>query len=201
MASELGEVARLFVCHLVRVIKMASELGEVARSFVCHLVRVIKMTSELGKGRLPKAFSNCQMLATALSKSKLKMLRLRPQTQKHIRSGWSHYTDTSEPVAGNGVQNMVTVQSGFRTKDVSITSLSPTRLPLALTGPKCVCVCVRACVRACVRVCVRARVCMYVCVCVCVCARARFLFSFFYFIVHVNVSQHWFYRPPNVKRG
>jgi hypothetical protein len=28
---------------------------------------------------------------------------LRPQTPKHIRGGWSHYTDTSEPVEG-GVQ-------------------------------------------------------------------------------------------------
>jgi hypothetical protein len=27
----------------------------------------------------------------------------RPQTPKHIRGGWSHYTDTSEPVDG-GVQ-------------------------------------------------------------------------------------------------
>jgi hypothetical protein len=38
---------------------------------------------------------------------------LRPQTPKHIRGGWSHYTDTSESVDGNGAQNMVTVQSGF----------------------------------------------------------------------------------------
>jgi hypothetical protein len=28
---------------------------------------------------------------------------LRPQTPKHIRGGWSHYTDTSEPIDG-GVQ-------------------------------------------------------------------------------------------------
>jgi hypothetical protein len=41
------------------------------------------------------------------------VIALRPQTQKHIRGGWSHYTDTSEPVDGNGAQNMVTVQSGF----------------------------------------------------------------------------------------
>jgi hypothetical protein len=40
---------------------------------------------------------------------------------KHIRGGWSHYTDTSEPVDGYGAQNMVTVQSGFRTSDFSIT--------------------------------------------------------------------------------
>jgi hypothetical protein len=31
----------------------------------------------------------------------------------HISGGWSHYADTSEPVDGNGAQNMVTVQSGF----------------------------------------------------------------------------------------
>jgi hypothetical protein len=33
---------------------------------------------------------------------------LRPQTPKHIRGGWSHYTDASKPVDGNGAQNMVT---------------------------------------------------------------------------------------------
>jgi hypothetical protein len=31
------------------------------------------------------------------------VVALRPQTPKHIRGGWSHYTDTSEPVDG-GVQ-------------------------------------------------------------------------------------------------
>jgi hypothetical protein len=39
------------------------------------------------------------------------VIALRPQSPKHIRGGWSHYTDTSEPVDGNGSQNMVTVQS------------------------------------------------------------------------------------------
>jgi hypothetical protein len=48
-------------------------------------------------------------------------IALRPQTPKHTRGGWSHYTDTSEPVNGNGAQNMVTVQPGFRTSDLSIT--------------------------------------------------------------------------------
>jgi hypothetical protein len=39
---------------------------------------------------------------------------LRTQTQKHIRGGgWSHYTDTSEPVDGYGAPVMVTVQSRF----------------------------------------------------------------------------------------
>jgi hypothetical protein len=28
------------------------------------------------------------------------VIALRPQTPKHIRAGWSHYTDTSEPVDG-----------------------------------------------------------------------------------------------------
>jgi hypothetical protein len=41
------------------------------------------------------------------------VVALRPQTPEHIRGDWSHYTDTSEPVVGNGAQNMVTVQSGF----------------------------------------------------------------------------------------
>jgi hypothetical protein len=40
---------------------------------------------------------------------------LRLQTLKHIKGGWSHYTDTSEPVNGNGAKNMVMVLSGFRT--------------------------------------------------------------------------------------
>jgi hypothetical protein len=42
-------------------------------------------------------------------------------------------TVTSEPVDGNGAQNMANVQSGFRTKDLSITG--PTRFSPALTGP------------------------------------------------------------------
>jgi hypothetical protein len=57
---------------------------------------------------------------------------LRPQTPKHIRGGWSHYTDTREPV--DGAQNIVTVQSGFRTRDLLITG--PTRLQPAPAGPK-----------------------------------------------------------------
>jgi hypothetical protein len=56
---------------------------------------------------------------------KERMVALRPQTPKHIKGGWSHYTDTSEPVDVNGAQNMVTVQSAFRTSDLSITG--PTR--------------------------------------------------------------------------
>jgi hypothetical protein len=63
------------------------------------------------------------------------VIALHPQTPKHIRGAWSHYdyTDTSEPVDGNGAENMVTVQCGFRTRDLSITG--PTCLPTALTGP------------------------------------------------------------------
>jgi hypothetical protein len=41
------------------------------------------------------------------------VIALRPQPPKHIRGGWSHYTDTREPIDGNGSQNMVTVQSGY----------------------------------------------------------------------------------------
>jgi hypothetical protein len=32
------------------------------------------------------------------------VIALRPQTPKHIRGCWSHYTDNSEPVDGNGAQ-------------------------------------------------------------------------------------------------
>jgi hypothetical protein len=39
------------------------------------------------------------------------VIALRAQTPKHIKGGWSHYTDTSEPVDGDWAQNMVTVQS------------------------------------------------------------------------------------------
>jgi hypothetical protein len=48
------------------------------------------------------------------------MVALRPHTPKHIRGGWSQYTDTSERVVGYGAQNMVLVQSGFRTSDLKI---------------------------------------------------------------------------------
>jgi hypothetical protein len=41
------------------------------------------------------------------------VVALRPQTPEHITGSWSHYTDTSEPVDGNGAQNVVTVQCGF----------------------------------------------------------------------------------------
>jgi hypothetical protein len=41
--------------------------------------------------------------------------------------------EDSHSVDGNGAQNTVTVQSGFRTRDLSITG--PTRLKTALTGP------------------------------------------------------------------
>jgi hypothetical protein len=53
------------------------------------------------------------------------VIALRPQTLKQVRCGWSHYSDTSEPVDGDRAQNMVTVQSGFRTRDLSITDEIP----------------------------------------------------------------------------
>jgi hypothetical protein len=62
------------------------------------------------------------------------VIALRPQTLKPNRASWSHYTDTSEPVDGNGALNMVTVQSGFRIRDLSITG--PTCIPTALTGSR-----------------------------------------------------------------
>jgi hypothetical protein len=61
------------------------------------------------------------------------VIALCPLTPKHIRGGWSHYTDTSKLADGNGAQNMVTVQSGFRTRDFTITD--PTLLPTVLTVP------------------------------------------------------------------
>jgi hypothetical protein len=63
---------------------------------------------------------------------KERMVALRLHLPKHIRGGWSQYTDNSEPVddyrhkrTSIEAQNMVTVQSGFRTSDISITG--PTR--------------------------------------------------------------------------
>jgi hypothetical protein len=41
------------------------------------------------------------------------VIALRPQAPESIRGGWSHFTDASEPVDGNGAQNMISVQSGF----------------------------------------------------------------------------------------
>jgi hypothetical protein len=52
---------------------------------------------------------------------KKRMVALHPHTPKHIRGSWSQYTDTSEPVNGHVEHNMVTVQSEFRTSDLSIT--------------------------------------------------------------------------------
>jgi hypothetical protein len=51
---------------------------------------------------------------------------LRPQTSKHIRGGWSHYTDTSEPVDG-GVQLWTTrtILSVKMDRENSLTLLWP----------------------------------------------------------------------------
>jgi hypothetical protein len=41
------------------------------------------------------------------------VIALHPHTPKHMRGGWSHYTDTSELADAKGAQNIVNVQSGF----------------------------------------------------------------------------------------
>jgi hypothetical protein len=69
------------------------------------------------------------------------VIALCPQTPKHMRGGWSHYTDTSEPVDGNGAQNMVTVQSGFepatfRSLALEFTNCSNKTHTLILRGKK-----------------------------------------------------------------
>jgi hypothetical protein len=68
------------------------------------------------------------------------VIALRPQTPKPIRGGWSHIrllTRANQLMDdGNGAHNMVTVPSGFRTRNFSITG--PTRLPTSLTRPTCV---------------------------------------------------------------
>jgi hypothetical protein len=59
-------------------------------------------------------------VAPVSGRKKERMVALRPHTLKHIRGGWLYYTDTGEPVDGYGAQNMVTVQSGSRTSELSI---------------------------------------------------------------------------------
>jgi hypothetical protein len=52
-----------------------------------------------------KALTNIRCLCLIRGTLKSLVIALRPQTPKHIRGGWSHYTDTSKPVAGNGAHN------------------------------------------------------------------------------------------------
>jgi hypothetical protein len=61
------------------------------------------------------------------------VIALRSQTPKHIRGGWSHYTDTSEPVDGK-IWSLPNPGSNQRPKF----DHWPTSLPTALTGPKLV---------------------------------------------------------------
>jgi hypothetical protein len=72
------------------------------------------------------------------------VIALRPHTPKHIRGGWSHSTDTSEPIVGyetNNIlnffgyetNNILTDQSGIRTSYLSITS--PIHLPVWYLDP------------------------------------------------------------------
>jgi hypothetical protein len=42
-----------------------------------------------------------------------RMVALRPHTPKHIKGGWSHYTDTSEPVEVMGLKIWSLFNPGF----------------------------------------------------------------------------------------
>jgi hypothetical protein len=57
------------------------------------------------------------------------VIALRPQTPKHIRGGWSHYTDTSEPVdGGEGTLQLLTTRTVLSVKmdkENSLTLLWP----------------------------------------------------------------------------
>jgi hypothetical protein len=53
-------------------------------------------------------------------------IALRPQTLKHVRGGWSYHTDYSEPVDGNGAQNMVS--------PIRVSNQGPGYWPNALTN-------------------------------------------------------------------
>jgi hypothetical protein len=54
------------------------------------------------------------------------VIALRPQTPKHIRGGWSHYTDTSEPVDGGvGTLQLWTTRTILMDRENSLTLLWP----------------------------------------------------------------------------
>jgi hypothetical protein len=56
-------------------------------------------------------------------------LALRPRTLKHVRGGWPHYKNTSEPVASYGANIIVTVQFGIRTSDLIAQRANQLRYP------------------------------------------------------------------------
>jgi hypothetical protein len=64
---------------------------------------------ERRKGHRAPLASGLPASLTKLCISEFWVIALRPRTPKHIRGGWSHYTDTSELVDGNGAQSMITV--------------------------------------------------------------------------------------------
>jgi hypothetical protein len=53
------------------------------------------------------------------------VVALRPQTPKHIRGGWSHYTDTSEPVDGGVLWTTRTILSVKMDRENSLTLIWP----------------------------------------------------------------------------
>jgi hypothetical protein len=53
------------------------------------------------------------------------VIALRPQTPKHIRGGWSHYTDTSEQVDGGVLWTTRTILSVKMDRENSLTLLWP----------------------------------------------------------------------------
>jgi hypothetical protein len=91
-----------------------------ARHAAVHRVPVTELSPQLVQGGLGDAalvgvlvrlavnivpHFQCQLLRPVRKKERLVwvlVIALRPQTPKHIRGGWSHYTDTSKPVDGNG---------------------------------------------------------------------------------------------------
>jgi hypothetical protein len=62
------------------------------------------------------------------------IIALRQQTLKHIRGGWSHYTDTSKPADGNGGSKYGHCPIRVQTSDLSITG--PRAYQLLLPGPQ-----------------------------------------------------------------
>jgi hypothetical protein len=71
--------------------------------------------------KFQRATLSAQALPSLLMACREMVIALRPQTPKHIRGGWSHYTNTSEPLDGNGAQNYGHCPVRVRTSDFLIT--------------------------------------------------------------------------------
>jgi hypothetical protein len=85
----------LFVCREPRAV------GHISQHLYSNQRWPIAASRSLGlRGVSEVLVSPLEAFASAKAQSIGLVSALRPQTPKHIRGGWSHYTDTSEPVDG-----------------------------------------------------------------------------------------------------